>query len=109
MNYSAGDLDQRITIEKKTMARDGAGGATATWSTRATVWAGMKPLTGRERENAMRNEATSKYLVVIRYRSDISDTDRISWRGRYLNITFQRKAGPRPLYLEIEAEIGAPS
>ena len=47
MNYSAGDLDQRITIEKKSMARDGAGGATATWSTRATVWAKVEPMTGR--------------------------------------------------------------
>jgi SPP1 family predicted phage head-tail adaptor len=106
MDYHAGLLDQRIELQARTRTADGYGGANVAWSTYATVWAMVRPMTGRERENAQRAEGTSNYLVVIRARSDVDETHRILWRGRYMNIRFPKNAGPRPLFMELEAELG---
>lgn len=107
MAYQAGQLDQRISLQRKSRVRDGAGGATETWTEYAEVYAMVRPMTGRERQNAERAEALSDYVVVIRYRSGILPSDRIEWRGRKLNIRFIRNQGPRTSWLEIEAEMGA--
>src|SRR5262245_19417955 len=109
MKTHAGMLDQRITLERITTTRDGAGGATEQWSTYATVWAKVTPKTGRERDNAMRNEAVAEYTIEIRYRSDIRTSDRIGWRGRKFNISFPKNAGPREIFLEIDAVLGTKS
>lgn len=109
MPYTLGELKERITLERKTKTRDGAGGATVTWASYATVWALVRPMTGRERESAMRTEARAEYLVVIRNRDDILESDRIGWRGRKLNIAFLKNKGPRTAFLEMEAEIGSAS
>lgn len=102
-----GNLDQRIKLQRKTLARAGAGGSTASWSDIVETWAEVKPLSGRERQQADREEASSNYEVKIRYRDGIKEGDRVEWLGRHLNIRFVRKEGPRPQYLILEAELGA--
>lgn len=109
MAYSIGELTERISLERPALSRDGAGGTDTTWSEYAEVWALVRPLSGRERQAAMREEARTDYLVVMRYRGDVLDGDRILWRGRYLNVRFRKDCGPRPLWLELEAEMGATS
>ena len=104
-----GKLDQRISLQHRTLVDDRQGGAKERWNEYAEVWANVRPMTGRERENAMRNEATSNYVVTIRYRSDVLERDNITWRGSTLNVRFVRDAGPIPQYLEIEVEKAAPS
>ena len=104
-----GQLDQRISLQHRTLTDDGAGGATEAWTEYAEVWASVRPMTGRERENAMRNEATSNYVVTVRYRSDILERDRIVWRSKELNIRFIKNAGPRPPFLDLEVEMGVSS
>lgn len=109
MSYEIGELTERISLERQTRIKDGAGGSAVAWSEYAEVWALVRPMSGRERQHAMREEATANYLVVIRYRGDVLDSDRITWRGRRLNIRFRKDRGPRPLWLEMEAEMGATS
>lgn len=106
--YAIGELDQRVQLQRKSAARDGAGGGTATWTTYATVWALVRPLTGRERENAQRAEAVANYLVVIRQRTDLKESHRVLWGERALNIRFRKQRG-RSAWLEMEAELGAAS
>lgn len=108
MDYQAGDLDQRISLQRRTTTRDGAGGAETTWTEYDEVWAMVKPMTGRERQNAMRAEATSDHLVVIRYRDDVKENDRAVWRGRSMNIRFINNKR-REAFMTIEAELGAAS
>lgn len=102
-----GELDQRVTLQAKTLARASGGASTATWSSGTQVWAKVRPLGGRERQQGDREEASSNYEVTIRYRDGIKEGDRILWRGRYLNVRFVRKEGVRPQYMIIEAEMGA--
>lgn len=104
-DYGAGDLDQRIELQRASRTRTSSGGATPSWATYATVWAQVRPMTGRERENAQRQEAAANYMVVVRYRSDLLESDRIKWGDRYLNVRFMKREGRIP-FLEIEAELG---
>jgi SPP1 family predicted phage head-tail adaptor len=99
-------MTEQIELHSVTSTLDGMGGSTRAWAKYADEWAHIRPLTGVEREGAMRTEGTSKYLVVIRNRTDVKDTDKIVWGSRELNIRFPRARGPRDLYLEIEAEVG---
>lgn len=107
----AGDLDQRVELRRRTLTPDGSGGATSSVSTYATVWANVRPMTGRERERSQRMEATADYVVTIRDRSDVLESDEILWLltagNRSMNIRFVRNDGPRHAFLEIEAEMGA--
>ncbi len=104
--YRAGEMDQRIELQKETRTPDGQGGFTSEWTTQDTVWAHVRPQRGSEREHGDRIQAEAGYFVVIRYRSDINETWRIVWNGRNMNIRFLQDEGPRALYLPMEVERG---
>lgn len=107
MKANPGQLDQRITIEKRTTTSNEFGETIETWSTRATVWAQARPLTGTERERPESTQGRANYAFVIRYRDDVLTTDRIMWRGRAFNVRFISDSGPRAIYLSIDAEFEA--
>jgi len=63
----AGIMRHRITIQSKSVVRDSFGGETVTWTTFATVWAQMRPLSGREYFDARQAQADLTTEIVIRY------------------------------------------
>ncbi len=71
MIVSSGRLDQRITIQQKTVVRGALGGHDETWSTLATVWAETTDLTGHEIFNAKAMGSAATQLITIRYRTDV--------------------------------------
>jgi SPP1 family predicted phage head-tail adaptor len=103
--YSAGELDQRVSFLRETKVDDGMGGNTVTWPPIATVWAKVRPMSGTEREHSDRLNAQANYLIVIRYRSDITEKDVAEWKGTIFNIRFS-KDEPRSTFLAMEAERG---
>lgn len=103
---TAGDLDQRITIQRETRTADSYGGAALSWVEEATVWAGVRPLSGRERADLGEVEAPANYRFTIRRRAGLTEAMRISWGGALYNIRFIADPGPRSLYMTIEAERG---
>lgn len=106
MSYRPGELRERVTIRRTTQAADAYGALVATDTDVATVWALVRPMTGRERSASQQTEAVAMYLVVMRYRDDLRDDDVLVWRGYTFNIRFIKDRGPRAMYLEIEAERG---
>jgi SPP1 family predicted phage head-tail adaptor len=58
----------------------------AAWTVRAVVNAALEALTGREAIAAQQITATFDRAFVIRFRADVSVTDRIVWAGRTLQI-----------------------
>jgi len=111
MTYRAGELDQRITFQERQSVPDGMGGSTDTWvniPTLSSVWAHMRPKSGREVTQYDRVNAETSYLCVIRYRSDILEKYRILWDGESFNIRTILKPKSRALYLEMDCERGAP-
>ena len=107
--YGAGELSERATFKRETSTPDGAGGRVRAFTSICTVWALIRPMSGREREHSQAIQSSANYLIVIRYRDDIRENDIVEWRGRTMNIRFVKDRGPRSLFLEIEAEAGVPS
>jgi len=104
-----GQLDERITFQRYTSAGDGAGGQVRTWANLASVpsvWAKVQPKGGAEAMMADQQTATQLFLFHVRTRDDLTEADRIVWRGDNYNIRRIERAGPRPMYLVIEAERG---
>lgn len=111
MTYRTGELDQRITFQERQKVSDGIGGSIDTWvdiSTLASVWAHVRPMSGREVTEYDRVNAEAKYLFVIRNRSDLLEKYRIVWEGEVFNISTIKKPKRRALYIEIEGERGVP-
>jgi len=106
MSYAPGELDQRVTITRESLAGDGMGGSVLTTSAVATVWAHVRPKSSRERVHSERLGGESTYLFVLRYRSDIRESDRLVWGGVSYNIRGINTRGGRELYIELDAERG---
>lgn len=103
--YRVGELSERVTIQAKTRTRDTLGGYVESWTDTATVWALVRPMSGRERAQAGQQQSAAAYLVVVRHRT-VTAQQRLVWRDTPLNIRFISDRGPRSMYLEIEAEMG---
>jgi SPP1 family predicted phage head-tail adaptor len=106
VKFTPGEMNERVTLQSQTTVSDGAGGSVLTWQDLATVWAHVRPRTGREMERYDRVNATSLYMFVIRWRDDIDERNRIVWRGDFYSVRFVHRQGTRPLYLELDAERG---
>jgi SPP1 family predicted phage head-tail adaptor len=111
MNYRTGELDQRITFQKRQRVSDGMGGSTDTWvniTTLSSVWAHVRPKSGKENKDFQRVNAEASYIFVVRNRSDILASYRIVWDGEPFNISAVLKPKSRSLYMEIDGERGVP-
>jgi len=82
---NAGDLNKRVTIQR--LAESHADGE-VTYSPvdLATVWAEVKPLTGREYYQAAQVHAEITHRVRIRWRSGISGKLQIKLGNRLLEV-----------------------
>jgi len=77
----AGELKHRVALQRRTVA------GLNTWSTVATVWAAIEPLSGNQfYQNLIANTQVSG-RVRIRYRTDVKPDWRILFGTRVFNIT----------------------
>lgn len=84
----AGDLDQRVTLERLSGGVDELGQPLPDeWTAIGSCWASVRPLLGREyiAAQAVQSEVSTK--VTIRYRPGITPADRVNHEGRIYNIT----------------------
>jgi len=82
----AGPLRHRINLQQAVEASNGFGDVIRTWSTVATVWASINPLSGREYLAARQAQAETTTRIQIRFRSDIDETWRVTWSGHTYDI-----------------------
>lgn len=73
----AGRLTERVTLETATVTRDTVGGPVETWAVLDTVWAEVKPLTGKQIAQAQQVGAVLSKAVTIRWRSGITAALRV--------------------------------
>jgi SPP1 family predicted phage head-tail adaptor len=77
----AGRLDQRLTIQAKSITRAVDGGEVVTWVDVATVWGSARPLSGRELIAVRQAQADITTRFVIRYRAGLTPANRITHDG----------------------------
>ncbi|HNS47020.1 MAG TPA: phage head closure protein [Bacteroidales bacterium] len=79
-------MDRKIVIQRATVSRDAHGGEVLTWADYKTRWAEVQYAGGAEGQAA--NKETASLTVVFRFRhiSDLTEKDRISYDGKYMDI-----------------------
>jgi len=82
----AGKLRHRVQLQYPSDTRDAHGGITRSWSTSATVWASVEPLTGRELLDAQQVESQSDTRVRIRYYQGIAPKWRVQHGQHVYNV-----------------------
>jgi len=105
-DITPGSLRNRITVQRQTFVSDGAGGGTNTWADYATIRSFIKPISGNEKLFSMRLEAAVTHRIFIRYRADLTTKDRISYKGRLMQIRALINLEEANKFIEIYAEEG---
>lgn len=105
-DITPGMLRHSVELQSQTNTPNGSGGFTKSWSTYATVRAGMKATSGWERSAADRLDAQTKNKLTIRYRADIKESDRVLFRGRAYNIRFIDNVEFRDRWMVIDLDGG---
>jgi SPP1 family predicted phage head-tail adaptor len=89
MTLAAGRLRERITIQSATTTQAASGQPIRTWSAIATsVPAEVLAVNGGETVRGRQVSANAKYVVTVRYRSDVTEQMRLVWNGQALNIVW---------------------
>lgn len=96
-----GKLRHRIELQSYTTTTDAVGQQVKSWVTYDTVWAWIRPLSGKEIMNAQQAVAEITHKVTIRYQSELAVTHRIKFGTRYFNINFIANYDERNEFMEI--------
>lgn len=81
-----GKLRHRITLQKQINAQNDYGAFVTQWQDIATVWAEIKPLSGREYFSAQQVQSEVTTQIWLRYRNDIEPTMRVTHNGKHYDI-----------------------
>jgi SPP1 family predicted phage head-tail adaptor len=92
---SIGALDQRVTLQSRSVVVDAVGQETITWADVATVWAQVEQLRGRELFAAAGTVYEGTTRIRIRYRSDVAATWRAVWGAMRMDIVSVIAVGGR--------------
>ena len=73
----AGRMRHRVAIQSPSTAVDSFGEQTDSWSTDATVWASIEPLSGREAQVAKQTNPRLSHRVLMRHRTGVTPRQRL--------------------------------
>lgn len=82
----AGELRHRIEIQTSTVTQDSVGQPVYSWSTVATVWAAIRPMSGQELINAQAVHSQSTHRVIVRNYEGLNERFRFVYGSRIFNI-----------------------
>ena len=79
---AAGELRHRVVLQRQVETQNPTTGEIVrTWTTYATVWAAIKPLSVRNFIAAAADQSEVRAQVTIRRRADVQHEDRVAHRG----------------------------
>lgn len=108
---SSGPLDQRVTLQSPTTARDGNGDETVTWTTLRDVWARVSPVRGREAFAGGVSLADTDTRIIVRSAPDLQTNLTPKWRvlhrSRAYNVYSVAESDMGREYIELLAKTGA--
>jgi SPP1 family predicted phage head-tail adaptor len=83
---NAGRLDQRVTLQSKSVTRAANGAEVVSWVPVATLWAEVRQIRGKEFFAAAQMQEAVDHQVRIRYRAGVTRDMRLLWNGQPLDI-----------------------
>lgn len=89
----AGKLDRRVEIKVKTATRNSFGEEVISYTTLATVWAEVLPVTGREFYTAQQFVPEAQLKMRIRFREDFDETAKITYDNKDYDILYLAEIG----------------
>jgi|TARA_Y100000114_G_C11730800_1_gene313451 SPP1 family predicted phage head-tail adaptor len=99
MTGHVGNMRHRINLKRATNTTDTGGGMTQSFSTLKTLFASVKPISGKELYRHGKLEESVTHEIMIRYRSDINTSDKILFDSREFNIRHIRNLDERKRYM----------
>ena len=102
----AGELNHRVKLQEKSVTRDAVGGETVTYIDRATVWAAVEPLAGRELFAAQQLQAETTVRIRMRYWSEVKPEWRALWRDAVYEIQSVIDTGAEQRELQLMCRTG---
>jgi SPP1 family predicted phage head-tail adaptor len=89
-------MNRRVQLCRRGVARDTSTGEDlGAWSPFATVWAAVKPVTGRESWAAQQRFAEIDTVFTMRWRADVDVEVRVVYEGRAYDVTAALEVGNR--------------
>lgn len=82
----AGWLRHRVQLQQVTRTVGSLGEPVETWTTFATVWASVEPQRAREYVAAQSEQAQGAWIIKMRWRNDVTRSQRALWNGHTLEI-----------------------
>lgn len=101
-----GKLRYLITLQSEGGSRDAGGGIVSSWSTVDSVYADIRPVSGQERYRQGKVQETITHDIRIRYRTDITASNRVSYDSRTFNIKTVINEDERDRYLLLKCSEG---
>ena len=104
--YRIGNLRYKVDLQGPTRTADGAGGYTEAFTTKAQLYADIRPQNALEsyRQGQLQEKVTHK--ITIRYRSDINASYKIVYESRTFHIKGIKNMRERDRFLELLCEEG---
>ncbi len=98
-----GPLNKRVAIRSASTTRDDYGQPIPSWSTDATVWASVEPLSGRERVSAQQQHAETTHRIRMRYQpgTTVTTVKRLLFGTRVFEIISVINKKEKNLMLEL--------
>ena len=81
-----GRLRHRVQVQNPSMATNGLGERTASYTTAETVWAAIEPFQGTELQDANQTKGRITHKILVRYSSNITTTSRLVYESRNFEI-----------------------
>lgn len=100
----AGNLRNRVILQKPEGVRDSVGERQTTWVDVATIWAQVSPFSTKEQFLAAQASASTSHRITMRYSSvysAISASWRVLFGSRIFVIDGIRNIDERNIYLEL--------
>jgi SPP1 family predicted phage head-tail adaptor len=103
-----GALRKQLTLQRESLAPDGAGGSMAVWTTLATVWGEIVPVTGMPSVIVSGFDRRITHTITVRWSGDMTMITgmRLLDGNRIFTIRAVTNVDNRDRWLEIMAEEG---
>ena len=91
----AGTLRERVTVQQASESRNALGETVLSWATFAERWASVEGVSSRESLAYGQQQISVSHRVRLRYLTGLTQSMRLVWRGRTLEIVSLLEHGNR--------------